>query len=238
MRISEMLNAIASWLESSDNEAMLLAEYDNDCLKVVAESCVEAAFLLKKAADTVDKLEPATESNITPENLDGLARIATVFDASGDEELKKQASVIDELLLTIAAPPNAFAERKDLLDNRTEVIKKLYEEPRKELEKNNKIADSEKAISKSPMMKEYRILEAPLSTRTCPDHPGSQLARVGQWQFQCELDKKVYDYQNGYTLNDGTKVPGGDVANQTQGIGLPTQSLFDDREGRLQANKV
>ena len=50
MRIAELLTAIASWLESPNNEAMLLAEYDMDCLAVVGSSCVEAAHALRESS--------------------------------------------------------------------------------------------------------------------------------------------------------------------------------------------
>jgi len=236
MRISEMLYAIASWLESPDNEVLLLAEYDNECLKVAVESCIEAAFILKNAAEKVDNIEPPEESNITAESLDGLAQIASAFDTSGNLELKKQASVIDELLLTIASPPNIFAERKDLEDNRLEELKKRYQQPRKELEKINKIVDSVNAIEKSDFMKDRKIIETSLNTRTCPDHPGAQMARKDDC-WQCELDKKTYNYQTGFTLNNGTRVPGGDVANQTVFVSTPYHAIFDTREDRLQTNK-
>jgi hypothetical protein len=236
MRISEMLNAIASWLESPNNEALLLAEYDEDCLKVVAESCVEAAQALKKAAQTVDTIEPPAESVITPESLDGLAGIAAAFDASGDPDLQKQASVIDELLLTIAVPPSGVYDKK-AEQKKIDEIKKKYENPRKELEEANKIADSRKGIDKSQMTKEYRVMEAPLTTRYCPDHAGAQIARVGENMWQCEMDKKIYNYESGFELNNGSKVPGGDVANQTQSVVVPTHAIFDTREGRLGTNR-
>jgi len=235
MRISEMLNAIASWLESPDNEAILLAEYDEDCLEIVANSCVEAADLLRITAETVEDLEPHAPSKLTPEAIEDLGRIADAFDSSGDEGLMKQAAVIDELLLTIAAPPNALSSRKDLEDSRIEELKKKYESINKKLSDANKIADSEKAIEQSNIMKEKRILEAPLSTRYCPDHPGTQIARIGEHVWQCELDKKVYNFETGFTMEDGTKVPGGDVSGQTQGMNLPGYTLFDTREGRLGA---
>lgn len=233
MRISEMLTAIASWLESPNNEALLLAEYHEDSAKVVAESCVLAAALLKNAADQVLAMEPPEESKITPDAIDGIAALAAVFDASGDLGLKKQASVLDELLLSIAAPPNAYAERKDLQDQRLFSLKSKYEDPSKALHEANKIAESEKAIEKSNMTKNYRVMEAPLSTRYCPDHPGVQISRVGEHMWQCELDKKAYNFETGFELNNGAKVPGGDVNQQTQGTEIPYYSLFDTREGRL-----
>jgi hypothetical protein len=238
MRISEMLNAMAAWLESPTNEALLLAEENEDCMKVVAESCVLAAALLKKAADEVDGLELAEPSTITPESIQELANIASAFDASGDPQLKKQASVIDELLLTIAAPPGAMADKKAADDYRIEELRKKYEAPRKELHAIDKTDDSLKAIDKSNLTKQYKILEAPLSTRTCPDHPGAQMGRVGEHVFQCELDKKTYNYETGYELQNGSKVPGGDVSLQTSNsISTPFHAIFDDREGRLNQNR-
>ena len=233
MRISEMLNAIASWLESPDNEAILLAEYDDDCLQIVANSCVQAAALLKITAETVEGIEPPEESKITPEAIDDLAALATAFDDSGDPGLKKQASVIDELLLTIAAPSDAIVQRKDLMDQRITELKKKYEQPTKDLAETNKIADSEKLIEQSNMTKQIDIQQSPLSTRYCPEHAGVQIARVGEHVWQCELDKKIYDFETGFTLNNGTKVPGGDVANQTQTQNIPFYALFDTRQDRM-----
>lgn len=237
MRIAEMLHAIASWLENPNNEALLLAEDNPDCMKVVAESCVLAAALLKTAANEVDVLEPPAESLITPESIEALANLAAALDSSGDADLKKQASVLDELLLGIAAPAGAYKSAKAAEDYRLEELKKKYENPRKELAENNKIADSEKAIDKSKMTKQYTILEAPLSTRYCPDHAGVQIARVGEHTWQCEMDKKVYNFETGFELDNGDKVPGGDVAQQTQNLNVPGHSIFDTREGRLQTNK-
>lgn len=237
MRTAELLHAMASWLESPNNEAMLLAEGDEKCLSVVAESCVLAAALLKKAADEVDAIEPPDPSTITPQSVAEIAALADALDASGDPQLKKQASVLDELLMTIAAPPNAYAARKDLQDQRAVELKKKYEQPREELYKQMKVSETEKAIEKSNMTRQYKILEAPLSTRYCPDHAGAQIARIGEHMWQCELDKKTYNFETGFELNNGVKVPGGDVAEQTQGLNIPYHAIFDTREGRLGYNK-
>jgi hypothetical protein len=236
MRTADMLHAIASWLESPNNEALLLAEQDGKCMKIVAESCVLAAALLKNAAAEVDTLEPPEPSKITPEAVEEIASLAAVFDASGDPQLKKQAGVLDELLLSIAAPPNAFNNRKDAVEARMETLVKKYQDPRKDLYDTNKLAEVEKGIQNSGMTKEYRVLEAALSTRTCPDHPGAQIARVGEHTWQCDLDKKIYNYDTGFTLANGAKVPGGDVANQTQHLSEPAHAIFDSREGRLGYN--
>jgi hypothetical protein len=237
MRTAELLHAMAAWLESPNNEALLLADGDEKCMQVVAESCVLAAELLKRAAEEVNFLEPPTESVITPEAIEDTAALAQAFDASGDPQLKKMASVLDELLLTVAAPPDAAKNRKNSINDRAEEIRKKYQGNQEQLREINKIKLSEDAIKKSDFTKEFRILEAPLNTRYCPDHPGAQIARVGEHVYQCELDKKVYNFESGYELNDGTKVPGGDVAQQTQGLNIPFHAIFDTREGRLGYNK-
>ncbi len=238
MRIAEMLTAIASWLESPNNEALLLSEYHEDSMKVVAENCILAAALLKNAAEQVSEIEPPPESVITSESIEEIAHLAAALDSSGDPQLKKQASVLDELLLSIAAPPNAYAERKDLQERRLEEIKKKYEQPREDLHEANLIGKSEKAIEKSQFTKHYAILEAPLSSRYCPDHPGVQIARVGEHMWQCEMDKKTYNFETGFELNNGAKVPGGDVAQQTSNnLNVPYHAIFDTREGRMGYNK-
>ena len=122
MRIAEMLTTIAAWLESPNNEAMLLAEADEHCMQVVAESCVLAAELLKRAADEVDAVEPPAESVITPQAIEETAALAAALDSTNDPQLKKMASVLDELLLTIAAPPGAVAEKKAAENGRSRRI--------------------------------------------------------------------------------------------------------------------
>ncbi len=237
MRISDMLLAIANWLESPENEALLLAEDNDECLPVVAAYCVEAASLLKLAANEVDELEPAEESLITGESLAELAAIATEFDKSDDEQIRKQAAVIDELLLTIAANPEIVVNRKLAYQTRLENLKKKFEDNKDVLRDLNKISEVEKEIEKSPYYKEVNLLEEPLKTRYCPDHPGALIQRVSENEWQCSLDKKVYDFANGYTKLDGTKVPAGGVEYQTKVMqGDNYQSLFDTRQSRLGTN--
>lgn len=232
-KISETLLSVALWLENPNNEVIVSSENNDECLKIVAESCVLAAEILKKAATQVVDLEDGKLQN----SIEALAEVATCLDQSDDPNLQKQASVLDELLFTIATPPQALANRLAESNSRLEELKKKYNTRNQDNEENSKIADTVKEIEKSPYYKEYRIMEAPLQTRTCPDHPGAQMARVEENMFQCELDKKIYNYEAGYTLNNGQKVPGGSVTNQISGVEFPFTSLFDSREGRLNSNK-
>ena len=234
MKISQMLQAIASWLESPDNEAMMLAEYDDACLQVVATSCLTAAAELKKAAEQVNQLEPAAPSTLTPEALDDLANIAAAFDSSDNPDLKKQASVIDELLLTIAASPDALSSRQSLIDAEIDGAKKKFQEPKPKYNPDDKkIADAKEAIEESGMTKNYRVLEAPLSGRGCPDHAGTPIARVGENSWQCPLDGKIYNFELGFELENGDKVPGSSVANQSLLDDRPQFAAFETRQSRL-----
>lgn len=233
MRVSELLTAIAAWLESPENEALMLAEYDEASMTSVAKTCVAAAEILKRGAEEVEALEPPEEAKLTPDALDHLNQVITAFDQSDNVELQRTASVIDELLLTIASPPKWAASYKEAQENRLDVLKAKYEDTKKQLDIMNKVKESAMGIDKSPMSKQYRIMEAPLSTRTCPDHAGGLLARVGENMWQCQLDKKVYNWNTGFTNERGEKVPGGDVANQTPMFHPQPHAIFDTREGRL-----
>jgi hypothetical protein len=63
---------------------------------------------------------------------------------------------------------------------------------------------------------EYQDTYAPsLSTRYCPDHIGTQLARVADGIKQCPIDHKVYNYNDGFKDERGNDYPGGSVSGQT-----------------------
>lgn len=234
MKTAEILISIANWLESPDNEALLLSEDNQHSMQIVAESCILAAQLLKSAAEEVALIEGPEESVLTPESIEETAALATAFDHSGDPQLKRMASVLDELLLTIAAPPHAKDEKQAYHDNRIETLQKKYQEPRKVLRSLNQTEKAETDIKDSGFTKEYRENYQGLSTRTCPDHPGAQLARIGEHLVQCDLDKKIYDYENGYTLQNGEKIPGGSVDLQTKIMYQDNlHAEFDTRDQRL-----
>jgi hypothetical protein len=231
MKISEHLKAFAAALESENNEALMLAEHDDLATEIVAHALVQAADILRQAAAEAEVIEPFIV--LTPEKVDELGVIAEEFDSSGDDFLQKQASVLDELLLSIAAPKNARAEADAHMESRIDELRKKYQGVKEDLNKSEKTADNLKAIQKSPYYKDYRILEAPLNTRYCPDHPGVQIARVGEHEYQCSLDKKKYNWEAGFKLMTGEHVPGGSVAEQTQIPHNEPHAIFDTRDSRL-----
>ena len=54
-----------------------------------------------------------------------------------------------------------------------------------------------------------------LSTRYSPDRPGVQARRVSDGVFQDPYTNRVYDYNEGFTTEDGRNFPGGSAAFQT-----------------------
>lgn len=231
-----MLNAIASWLESPDNEALLLSEYDKDSMEITAKACVEAAAILRRGAEEVEFAEPAQDSSLTEDSIEEIAALANAFDQSGDANLKRTASVLDEILLTIGTNSSSINNLKIAEEERIDALKKKYEELKNKSE-SEKIADAKKNISDSPYIKEYRIMEHSLSTRYCPDHAGVPISRVGDSLWQCELDKKQYDFKNGYKDLKGNSVPGGDLSTQEYWGATDSHSMFDTREERLRNNQ-
>lgn len=248
MPASDILEAIASELENSDNVA--LTSSDEGDLEIVAEACVAASRIFREAAKKVKKCpcskgkcecdedcgyckKTKKASLLTPEALEEIVAIAAEFDASGDHLLQKQASVLDEILLTIAAPKGLKAAAAEAEDKRIESLKKQYSETKENLDKNIKVSDIKKDIEKSPYYKQYRPLEEALSGRHCVDHPGVMVKRVAEHEYQCPLDGKVYNWETGFRTDKGNVIPGGSVDEQTKMSVVEPHEIFDTRESRL-----
>ncbi len=216
--------------EDLDELAHVAAEFDGDSE-------------LGKYADSIDNVLDILGKK---ENLDGdlenTAILASVLDNSGDESLAKIASVLDELLLTIAKPKNAIESIKLAEEAEIEKLRTKYKKPSPEFftlgnEKKEKLADEyNKEIENK--IKVYKPMEAPLSSRCSPDMPGVMLQRIGDNTWQDPITKKIYNYDTGYTTLNNEKVPGSSVSNQTQGLAdhAPEHVSFSTREQRLNDN--
>lgn len=223
---------LAEELESSDNETLVAAENDEVLLDKVAFTLAKAASALREVAECVSALEPSA-APFTEEKLEEIAAVAEAFAESDDELLQKQASVLDDLLITLGSPQNAYLFSLADKDDRIEQLKKKYKDTLEEQHKSNKISEAVKAIEDSPVYKEYRTNEQPLSTRYCPIHAGVSLQRVGEGVFSCSLDGKTFDFADGFDAVNG-KVPGGSVSNQTKFDGnASTFSTLDSRAQRM-----
>ena len=239
MRITTLLNELAENLSSPDNEILSKAESTSDEVLVrVADALVSCAEILKMAAEDTDELEP----EYSVEQLEEMAEVATAFDESGDPLLKKQASVLDEILLTIGSKKNSVAAIKAAEEKEIDRLRAkyhsqngedLYTKARESHAKEIGVEEARTAINKK--VKKYRPLEAPLSSRYSPDMPGVQLMRVADGIYQCPITKKLYNFRSGFKTMKGNEVPGSSVENQTQYSGFenPEHSNFATRQEAL-----
>jgi hypothetical protein len=163
------------------------------------------------------------EEELSVEKLEMMAALATEFDESGDEFLQKQASVIDEILLTISADQGLISYLKKAEDReidkirskmKEDSIKEKYTGVKEKLDIQAGVEESKKIIEEK--IKEYKPLQHSLSTRYSPDMPGVQLIHVGDGVYQCPVTKKIFNFEAGYTTSSGQKVPGTSVENQTK----------------------
>jgi len=238
MAISMDLRVLAKKLEkSSDSVLAKAAEKGQDKLDRVAAAVAAASTLLEGVADDMDE---NPELEITERQLDEMAALASAFDESGDPLLKKQASVLDEILLSIASPKNAVAAANKVKEDELKRVREerrrarreeAYEEPVKaHAEMSNQKAQA-KAVEQQ--VKRYIPMEGPLQTRYPPDRPGGHMTRITDHVYQDVLTGIVYDFKAGYKTQRGNEIPGGSVENQTRMLGdyrNQGASLFETRE--------
>ena len=164
--------------------------------------------------DQVDEIlssEEDGEERFGEEDLEHIAALASILDK--DEETKKYASILDRVLISYAFAPNSSDQDKEGFLKVIAEAKDSKEASKAGKLSNADLENTRKIIKEK--VKTYRPLESSLQTRSCPDHPGVSMIRVEDHVFQCSLDKRLYDYKSGYDLLNGSKVPGGDVAMQT-----------------------
>jgi|LauGreDrversion4_2_1035121.scaffolds.fasta_scaffold08190_7 hypothetical protein len=191
---------------------------DNICksnsYKLGEEERKEFEEFCKSKKEELGEVEEKEE--VTPKDLEAVAALAEEFSKSSDNLLRRQASVLDQVLLTFAVPEAREEEKRAYEAKISEIKKNLNNksENSEQVKVSFKADEIAKVVDKN--IKEYKPLEAPLKTRSCIDHPGHQLIRVTDDVYQCSLDKKTYDYKHGFTTLKGNKVPGGDIALQSQ----------------------
>lgn len=235
------LRVLARKLEKSSDDLLISASKKSpEIFQKVSTAIAAASTLLEGVADDMDN---NASFDITPNQLDEIAALAASFDESGDPLLKKQASVLDELLLSIAAPKNAVAMARKATEDeinrlreerRKSVEGDLYQEPRQRLSKMNNAVEQAKAVEQQ--VKKYVPLEAPLQTRYPPDRPGGQMTRIADGVYQDTVTGIIYDYKAGYKTQKGNEIPGTAVEYQTRDFGDKRDqgmSLFETRESLM-----
>jgi hypothetical protein len=241
MAISMDLRVLARKLEKNSDDILINASTKGPkAFEKVATAIAAASTLLEGVADEMDQ---NAEFDITPQQLDDLAALAFEFDKSENPLLKKQASVLDELLLSIAAPKNIVNKSRkateDEINRLREELRKArreeaYDEPHKAHADMNNAKEQAKAVEQQ--VKRYRPLEAPLQTRYPPDRPGGQMTRITDHVYQDIVTGIVYDFKAGYKTQKGNEVPGSSVENQTRQLGdyrNQSSSLFETRDSLM-----
>lgn len=75
---------------------------------------------------------------------------------------------------------------------------------------------------------EHAAIAPSLSTRNCPDHHGVQMRRIAEGTFQCELDGRMYNWNQGFKDYSGNSFPGATI----RSVDFPdtTERMFETRE--------
>lgn len=235
------LRLLAKKLEKSSDDVLVNASLKSPKeFERVSMAVAAASTLLEEVANDMDN---QASFSITEQQLDELAALASSFDESNDPLLRKQASVIDELLLSIAAPKNAIAaankatadEIKRLREQHSKGRREeAYDAPREALHKMENAAGQAKAVEQQ--VKRFVPMEAPLQTRYPPDRPGGQMTRITDHVYQDIVTGIIYDYKAGYKTQKGNEVPGGSVENQTRELGDSRNqgtSMFESRQSLM-----
>lgn len=221
MNLSEKLRRLAAKLQEDADPILAEAEDSEPTFELVLQAVASSAVSLEGVADLLDKV--GASGMITQASIERLGELASRLDRSDDPELQKQASALDELLMTLAAPKNAVAQIKanteDELKRLREKYKsikrdELYSGPGEELRKQRQAAQSIKAVEQQ--VTKRKPMQEPLQTRYSPDMPGTPMIRITDGVYQCSATGKIYNYQAGYTTNKGTQVPGTSVQRQTE----------------------
>lgn len=241
-KLSEELQAVSKVFGNLEEHPVVLAaeEVNETVLAKIIFALVNAEDSIKEALSYIEDLKKDRDA-IDTEGLEEMAFLAAEFDQV--PALQKHAAVIDQLLINFAQKDEIELAKKADEAEIERLRAKLHSEKRDELYHNgkkiqderNKAADAAKAIHEQ--IKTYKPLEAPLSTRNCPEH-GALMMRVADNVYQCSMDKKIYSYSEGYKLNDGTAVPGTSVAEQNAGVwdrgstGMSDSMAFSSRESK------
>jgi len=238
MSISMDLRILAKKLENNSDKLLDNASYKGpEVFEKITTAVAAASTLLESVADDMDN---NADFNFTEQQLDEIAALATSFDQSNDPLLKKQASVLDELLLSIAAPKNSVAKAKQATEDEinrlrkeyhTKRMEEAYDKPREVQSDLNNKKEIAKAVEQQ--VKRFIPMEAPLQTRYPPDRPGGQMTRISDNVYQDILTGIIYDFKNGYTTQKGNVIPGSCVENQNRLLSdyiNQGTSLFETRE--------
>ncbi len=133
---------------------------------------------------------------------------------------KKKAEIITGLLkIADVLDYSGHNEGVSLVENMLQIFAKQDEDSKYGLETIEK---------KKRDYPEVASIAPSLSTRGCPDHHGAQMKRVAEGTFQCELDGRMYNWNEGFKDYSGNTY----VAAPIRSVDFPdtTERMFETRE--------
>jgi hypothetical protein len=231
----ENIQEMSNWLISFADD--IESSFDEEKLNKFNAHLLQILDIFETAFSMFDSIQ--TDDAKSENDLHDIIDIANALDDAG---MKKQADVLDDLLIALG---NSDVERfKKKNEDEIDKLKKKYRDARGDAFKafgDQKPADNEQRAFQEQAkkdieakVKKYRPLEAPLQTRVCQDHPGVQMTRIDDGVSQCPVDKKIYDYNNGFVTQNGGKVPGTSVKEQNKLDYTSQDSMsFATRDGIL-----
>ena len=149
-------------------------------------------------------------------------------DAKKKAKKKKNASIVDGLLkIAIVLDYAGDREGVSLVEDVLHIFANKEDKDSKyDLDTIEKI--ERKYVDVDPI--------APtLSTRGCPDHNGAQMQRIAEGSFQCELDGKVYNWNEGFKDYSGNTYSGARISS----VDFPdtAERIFETRSMALSKNQ-
>lgn len=222
-----------------DHPAMVLIDdlpesgYKIKISDIVADALVQIEDVINSTIDDLNTIADCIKED-EPMELEALAMLADNMDM--DENLRKYAKVIDQLILNLSSRAQHNVDDSIMqatYKQRAKELEEKYGGAKRQYDEENGAKQAKEDIRKDIKSREHRVLQDSLSTRYCPDHPGEMLIRIGEDVYQCSLDRKEYDFVNGYTRMDGVKVPGSSAQNQTSAENVVGDTSFSTREQKL-----
>lgn len=151
-----------------------------------------------------------------------LAHLTKVANHLDDNYKHGAADILDKIVLAFEYKITPRSEsRAPLYDAAEHNKSQMWEQTKREIAENRK---QDAVLS-------HRPTALTLKTRYSPELPGVQVYHVADGVQQDSITHKIYDWNTGFTLNDGTKIPGGSVAEQTPALSGYTgmTRMFDTR---------
>jgi hypothetical protein len=124
--------------KTKNHPALIAAEKvdDESILQITAEAVVAIKSIIKDTINKLNSLADVHASDLDEEDIDELAAVASEFDKSGDDLLKKQADVLDQVIINFGQISGTKA--KEAQEKEIEKIRAKYREQESEDKYNRK----------------------------------------------------------------------------------------------------